>query len=72
MHRIKQSYPGMAHFAGTADVAASCRKCKWFPYDEKQHKAARSCGKFRQLTGKIGKPIPPTALACKYFEVGRT
>lgn len=73
----RQSYPGMAHFAGTGPHAKTCRECSFFdhsPYDYhakngKHHgliKPAR-CKKHRQMTGAQGAKIPDDAAACRHF-----
>jgi hypothetical protein len=65
----RQSYSGMAHFAGTGPDGRRCGACAFF--DRKDDKPEAICTKYKALTNRIGKLIPLEALACKYFEAKR-
>lgn len=60
-----RSYAGMAHFAGTGPILATCRECAFF------HKPGRNgdaiCEKFVELTSIKSKKVPGTASACRHF-----
>ena len=66
----RQSYPGMAHFAGTGPGGATCNKCTSYDFDPVRdaNKFERPCTKFKALTGKLGKAVPGQAAACRHFE----
>lgn len=70
---IADSYPGMAHFAGTGPKGRRCRDCAFWAGGENT-KASRPrvkaapCAKFRHLTRAAGKPVPARAWSCKYFQ----
>lgn len=59
-----QAVAGAAFFAGTGPFYKTCNDCTFFKYIAHQ----RRCGKYVDLTGKSGPPIPSTTKACKYFE----
>jgi hypothetical protein len=70
----RQSYAGMAHFAGTGPEGQSCNRCLYYDYDpiKNSGQMERPCKKFQGLTGqRASKNIPGSALACKYFEARR-
>lgn len=75
-----QTWPGMAHFAGTGPNAKSCRQCNsWmgcgvehgYYANGGKHKGGvkpRPCEKYQELMGgETGPAIPHDARACKYF-----
>lgn len=69
----RQTYPGMAHFAGTGPDGMTCRECLHYAIGVELKAGGRkpgSCGKYPRLAeGRTGlTKIPPNAAACKYFE----
>lgn len=74
----RQSFPGMAHFAGTGPHGSTCRECIFWAHGEHDYRSKNgkyhglilpaSCNKYRRLTQNIGDKIPDDARACKYFE----
>lgn len=66
---LVRTHQGMAHFAGTGPVGATCKGCTHFSTPSHAAAArAATCQKYQRLTGKQGQKIPPSADACKYFE----
>ena len=63
-----ESYPGMAHFAGTGPKGKTCGGCKFFvPAANRSPQFV--CDKYRTLMrGRTGKPIEHKYKACKYYE----
>jgi len=59
--------PGMAHFAGTGPAGTRCGGCTSYVYDEKS-KRHKTCGKYNQLTGKMGKSFDSMTPSCRYFD----
>jgi hypothetical protein len=58
--------PGQAHFADPS-VGANCGDCLYFvprPYVQIKRFC---CSKAKAMSGKWLKPIPASAMACKYF-----
>jgi hypothetical protein len=75
--QIRQSRPGMAHFAATGPFGATCGGCVFLGYWRQRRngygeivKTERvgGCEKFHQLTGKHGPVVPPRTEACRYFQ----
>ena len=76
--QIRQSRPGMAHFAATGPFGATCGECLHFGSWKQIRGAAGNvvnttrvkggCAKFLALTGKHGPALPPNTPACRYFE----
>lgn len=65
-----QSYPGMAHFAGTGPKGRQCKDCIFAtkPTKSKGHPVI-ACTKYKQLTkDKVDRKFPPGAWACRHFE----
>jgi len=65
------SYPGMAHFAGTGPDGKYCRDCiHWDrrPDDRTIVAKPAPCKKYSKMMRGIGKNVPGSAFACKYFE----
>ncbi len=72
------SFPGMAHFAKTGPLGASCRDCCYWEDDAPENNSQANthrtkanqacCAKYRQLTGHLGKKVPGDAAACRHFE----
>ncbi|RWP64141.1 hypothetical protein [Mesorhizobium sp.] len=63
--KLARTVPGMAHFAGTGPVGATCSECDFWRQFGNQKKP--SCEKFRLITGHSGKPVPGFTPACRYF-----
>lgn len=60
------THPGQAHFADPS-LGARCKDCEFLtprPYVQIKRFC---CSKARTMAGKWLKPIPPSAIACKYF-----
>jgi hypothetical protein len=66
----RQSFAGMAHFAGTGPRGATCKQCKLWNYDpiKSPDETKARCWKYKQITNHNGGLVPSVALACKYFE----
>lgn len=74
----RQTYPGMAHFAGTGPAPKTCRECIHFDHAQYDYHAKNgkyhglikpaACKKYRQMTGAAGTRIPDDAAACRHFE----
>lgn len=69
---IRQTPPGMAHWAGTGPSGKTCETCKHFGtlYAENSPRAQTNRCKLYQklMCGKIGGRISENTPACKYFE----
>ena len=69
---VSKTVAGMAHFAGTGPVGATCSRCKFWQKSGGQQKSGRKpkyiCEKFRTMTGDAAKLIPGTSPACRHFE----
>jgi hypothetical protein len=73
----RETYPGMAHFAGTGPKSATCRQCEHWDHGHSYYarrgkfggliKPAR-CRKFRALTNADGGRVPGDSAACRHFE----
>lgn len=64
---MNDTHPGQAHLADPC-IGATCSQCQYLiPRPFVQIKRL-CCSKARQMAGKWLKPIPPSAIACKYFE----
>lgn len=76
-----QTYPGMAHFAGSGPSQRTCRECLHWTgcgldsghFAKKGIHAGqlkpRACGRYRSLMqGDVGPGVPHNVRACKYFE----
>jgi hypothetical protein len=63
----RQSFAGMAHFAGTGPTGSSCSKCQNWDFVNQKAGSAR-CKKYQNITGKPGSTVPDSARGCKYFE----
>src|SRR5262245_1049479 len=78
-HQIRTSYSGMAHFANSGPLGRTCAQCAHLGYYQQRRDAAGNltnatfrrggCQKFFELTGKHGPAVPPSACACKYFQL---
>jgi hypothetical protein len=75
----RDTFPGMAHFAGTGPAGLSCRVCTnwsigsqdWYASGGKHGGAPkpRGCRAFSKFTmGRDGAKVPHDAKACKHFE----
>jgi hypothetical protein len=60
---IKETFAGMAHFAGSGPAGFRCRECEHWA----THHLSKPCRKFKRLTGRKARPVPGAAAACKYF-----
>jgi hypothetical protein len=76
-YQLRTTHAGMAHFANTGPLGATCGECVFRGYHNQIRNNAgrlrqgvhrRGCEKFYQLTGKHGDIVPASAAACKYFE----
>jgi hypothetical protein len=77
VRQIGQTVAGMAHFSATGPLGTQCKDCQLYGY----HRVIRNnvgdavrsvfrkncCGKFHELTGKHGDPIPATTESCRHF-----
>jgi hypothetical protein len=76
--QIECSHAGMAYFASTGPLGATCKECAFYGYHRKyrdkfgdttrakfRHNA---CRRFFELTNKHGPDVPENAEACRYFE----
>jgi hypothetical protein len=75
--QLNSTYPGMAHFAGTGPLGATCAACHYFQSDRsKPHKPQRCATFIELMIGRKGKlptcKVPPNAMACKYFCANET
>jgi hypothetical protein len=75
--QIRTTRPGMAHFAGSGPLNATCGQCVFLGYFEQVRDAAGNmviaktrmgCKKYFQLTQQHGPPVPPNTAACRHFE----
>ncbi|MEL7706465.1 hypothetical protein AAG593_09900 [Citromicrobium bathyomarinum] len=68
--RIRETYKGMAHLAGTHPGGGRCRACTH--WSEKQNVEERARTKSARchypLPGKSKVQVPGQALACRFFE----
>ena len=62
----RQSFAGMAHFAGTGK-GDRCMQCVHWDRENVRLGAAK-CWKYQRLTNKPGAAVPGEASSCKYFE----
>jgi len=69
-HMIARSYPGMAHFAGTAMNGQTCWGCGNYTGTKSKGVLPKNgnCLQFQKMMGKSGPKFPGDAQACKYFE----
>ena len=74
--QIRQSRPGMAHFAATGPFGATCGECAYLGYWRQRRSGngeivnterTGGCEKFHELTGKHGAVVPPGTEACRHF-----
>jgi hypothetical protein len=66
--RLRSTVPGMAHFAGTGPVGATCGECSYLAEFSGRGKHLHRCGKFTELMqGKPGDNVPKRSPACRYF-----
>lgn len=62
----RDSYPGMAHFAGTSPTG-TCRECVFWEREKIDGRNRAACRKYQQLTNQRGANVPGMASACKYY-----
>lgn len=74
---FNRTHQGMAHFAGTGPIGATCRECKFWQHQKTWSSASGKghgmpmparCMRYRQLMHERGKMVPHDARACKHFE----
>jgi hypothetical protein len=75
---VKQTLPGMAHWAGTGPPGTTCEQCKHFGYSaplrNRRGKTVgaknypKSCHRFFELMQQHGPPLRPSTLSCRHFE----
>jgi hypothetical protein len=70
----RQSFSGMAHFAGTGPRGATCKQCRLWDNDPVKSPDApkAQCKKYQQITNHPGNEVPSIAAACKYFEARKS
>ncbi len=66
--KARDTYPGMAHFAGTGPAGKRCEDCRYLTHLNGTNRNSFCCDEYHRLTGKDGPKIPKAALSCKYFE----
>lgn len=59
-----ETYPGMAHFAGTGPKHTWCSGCTHL-FEER---GATYCNKYTLMMGKRGKPIAPRNKSCRHYD----
>lgn len=64
---ISKTYPGMAHFGGTAPEIAPCASCVFFQKGNTID-GKGVCNKFKALTNRRGPAFPGHASACRHFD----
>lgn len=64
----RQSFPGMAHFAGTSPTG-TCRECEFWERTKIDNKDRAACRKYQQITNQRGANVPGSASACKYYSL---
>jgi hypothetical protein len=70
--KLRQTVPGMAHFAGTGRVGATCGKCRYLIQDTHRGKRFERCQKFTELMHCTGPSVRKLTPACRYFSPGMT
>jgi hypothetical protein len=75
--KIRQTWSGMAHWAGTGPIWATCGKCKYFGYHRyKQNRRGETvasgirpnaCRRFFELTNAHGPSFPKNTPSCRHF-----
>jgi hypothetical protein len=75
---VKQTLPGMAHWAGTGPAGTTCEQCRFFGYSVPLRNGAgntvgtknhpKSCHRFFELMKQHGKPLMPSTPSCRHFE----
>jgi hypothetical protein len=75
---VKQTLPGMAHWAGTGPADTTCGGCKHYGYASvvrdaqgnvlhTVHKEKR-CGRYWELMHRHGAELPPSTPSCRQYE----
>lgn len=59
----KNTVPGMAHFGGTGPQYTYCSGCS-FLFEQR---LANYCRKYKEMMGRLGKPISPSNKSCRYY-----
>lgn len=76
--QVRNTHPGMAHFAGTGPAGLTCRQCThwcigaldWYAAGGKHGGSVKPmrCRAFTKFTmGQEGAKVPHDAAACKHF-----
>jgi hypothetical protein len=77
VQQIRNTAPGMAHWAGSGPSEKICSQCDHYNYWRQIRNASgaivrteqhKGCGKYEQLTGKKGPEINRQLLACRHFQ----
>jgi hypothetical protein len=75
---VKQTLPGMAHWAGTGPAGTTCEQCRFFGYSAPLRnglgetvsaiKKDKCCHRYFRLMKQHGKPLLPQTPSCRHFE----
>jgi len=77
IQQIRNTAPGMAHFAGSGPQGRCCRECKSWNYERSIRNRSgevvrterhKGCQQFERLSGRRGPQINPQLLACRHFQ----
>jgi hypothetical protein len=68
--QIRQTFAGMAHWAGTGPRGKHCNECQF--WDHPRTKQRYACHRFFELTGRHGPRVPAGAVACRHFQSRET
>lgn len=74
----RNTYDGMAHWAGSGPPNKTCRQCREWAnagdyYVGRKTLKNAFCRRYRRMTqATVGGKIPHSAKACKYFEENET
>ena len=69
--QVRRTPAGMAHWANTGPVGATCKQCAHhgdIAGDDGRSRRNR-CSKYRALTSNIGGVVPSDTPACRHFLV---
>jgi len=68
--RLRETYKGMAHIAGTGPGGGRCRACRYWSekqcLEDRAHTKSARC--HYPLPGKSKVQVPGQAAACRFFE----
>jgi hypothetical protein len=68
----RETFKGMAHFAGTGPRFTQCRACAFWDHaspDKRGVIKPARCKKFRSLIGVDGAKIPGETPSCRHFQL---